>query len=100
MCRITILLLLICLASCGGYVEQVSQKAEKGFLKFTGNTQSVTVSIDNNNPFSIEQEDPDKEVVYEVKPGNHSVKAYRGTQLVVNRTVYVNNQVTMEIPIP
>jgi len=95
---------IVCLVFCacsGGYVESVTQKSEKGFLKFTGNTQSVTVSIDGKDAFPlVPAKDSDKEVVYEVKPGNHRVTVFRNNQMIVDRTVYVDNQVTMEINIP
>jgi len=90
---------LLFFACAGGYVEGVSQKAEKGFLKFTGDTQSVTVVVDGKEPFLLEQ-DEDKEVVYEVKPGNHQVQAYRNNQLIMDRMVYVDNQATMEVNLP
>ncbi len=82
--------------SCGGYNEGVVQKAEKGFLKFVGDINTVTVAIDEGEGFSL---DPKIEV-YQVKPGKHSLKVYRNNQLIVNRVVLVDNQTTMEIQIP
>ncbi|MEX2117266.1 MAG: hypothetical protein WEB37_10280 [Bacteroidota bacterium] len=90
---------LLFFACAGGYVEGVSQKSEKGFLKFVGNTQFATVSIDGKPAFSL-AEDKEKDVVYEVKPGNRQVRVFRNNQLVVDRNVFVDNQATMEINIP
>ena len=95
------MLSLLFFACSGGYVEGVSQKSEKGFLKFVGNTQSVTVSVDGKEAFPlVAAKDSDKDVVYEVKPGNHQVKVFRNNQLIVDRVVYVDNQTTMEINVP
>lgn len=96
-------LAIICLTfiSCsGGYVEGVSQKAEKAFLQFTGNVDYVTVSIDDSETFALERRKEKKDVVYEVKPGNHRLKIYRNNQLIVDRVVFVDNQTTMEIKVP
>jgi hypothetical protein len=38
--------------------------------------------------------------LYEVKPGRHAVKVYRNNELVVDRTVIVDNQTTFEVDIP
>jgi ABC-type antimicrobial peptide transport system permease subunit len=82
--------------SCGGYNEGVLQKAEKGFIKFVGDTKTVTVAIDGAEGFTL---DPKIEV-YQVQPGRHTIKIFRNNELVVNRVVLVDNQVTMEIQIP
>lgn len=94
-----VIIALMFFACSGGYVEGVSQKSEKGFLKFTGNTQSATVSVDGKPAFSLSA-DQDKDVVYEVPPGNRLIKVYRNNQLIVDRVVYVDNQTTMEINVP
>jgi hypothetical protein len=82
--------------SCGGYNEGVVQKSEKGFLKFSGRYDRITVVIDNGESITHEN----KELVYELKPGKHQVKVYRSGQLVIDRIVFVDNQTTTEIEIP
>lgn len=93
----TMLLLLgIVFSACGGYTEGVVQKAEKGYLKFVGNVQNVTVVIDGGESISLEA----KSQVYQVKPGRHEVKALRGGQVILNRSIVVDNQTTVEVEIP
>ncbi|MDD8018709.1 MAG: hypothetical protein PHP42_10085 [Bacteroidota bacterium] len=81
--------------SCGGYNEGVIQKSERGQLKFVGNVLQASVSIDDGESFVLDKAD----VVYQIKPGTHVVKVYKNNQLVVNRNVFVDNGVTMEIEI-
>jgi len=85
------------LISCGGgYTTGVIQKSEKGFLKFVGNKEAIMISVDNGTQFPY-----DKKIdLYEVKPGKHAVKVYRNNQIVVDRTVIVDNQTTFEIEVP
>lgn len=82
--------------SCGGYREGVIQKTEKGQIKFIGNTIEASVSIDNGELFKIGKID----ALYQIKPGLHLIKIYKKDQLVLNRNVYVDNGVIMEIDIP
>jgi hypothetical protein len=93
---IPIILVSLFIISCGGYNTGIVQKTEKGFFKFVGNINSVTVAIDDGEGLSL---DPKTEV-YQVKPGKHSIKIYRNNQLILDRVVIVDNQTTMEIQIP
>jgi hypothetical protein len=81
--------------SCG-YQEGIVQKSEKSFLKFTGNPAEVTIQIDDMQPFAVATSDK----LYQVSPGKHMVKAYRNGELIVNRLLILDNQVTMEVTIP
>jgi hypothetical protein len=91
-----LLLSVLVFSACGGYTEGVVQKAEKGYLKFVGNVQSVTVVIDNGDSISLEATSQ----AYQVKPGPHEIKAMRGGQLILNRSIVVDNQTTVEVEIP
>ncbi len=82
--------------ACGGYSSGTIQKSEKGFLKFTGNNESITISIDNGTQFPYDV----KIDLYEVNPGRHTVKVYRNNQIVVDRIIIVDNQTTFEIDVP
>lgn len=86
----------ILFAACGGYNEGVVQKSEKGFIKFTGNTAQIILKIDSGTPFQYDKESP----VYQVKPGKHTVQVIRNDEVIVNRTVLIDNQTTMEIEVP
>lgn len=96
---IVVAISLLSFACSGGYVEGVSQKTEKGFLKFVGNVAAVSVSIDGKDPIVL-SEDEDKDVVYEVKPGSHQIRAFRNNRIILDRVVYVDNSTTMEVSIP
>ncbi|MCX6141882.1 MAG: hypothetical protein NTZ35_01555 [Ignavibacteriales bacterium] len=91
-----LLLVSLFFSACGGYSEGVLQKAEKGYLKFVGNVQNVTVVIDGGDAISLEA----KNQVYQVKPGRHEVKAMRDGQMILNRILVVDNQTTVEVEIP
>jgi hypothetical protein len=91
-----IFLLSIFFAACGGYNEGVVQKSEKGFLKFTGNISQIVIKIDDAAPFNYDKNNP----VYQIKPGKHTVLVIRNDEIIVNRTVLVDNQTTMEIEVP
>ena len=93
---IGLIILCITLGSCGGYTTGTIQKSEKGFLKFTGNTTGVMISVDDGTQFPYNP----KVELYEVKPGKHAVKVYRNNEVVVDRTVIVDNQITFEVDVP
>ncbi len=92
---IALLFASVLLSSCGGYTETV-QKAGKGYLKFVGNTEELMITIDDGSPFAF---DPEIEL-YQVGPGKHSVKVTRENQVVVNRTIIVDSEITTEITVP
>lgn len=83
-------------AACGGYNEGVVQKSEKGFLKFTGKTTQIIIRIDGGTPFNYDIKNP----LYQVKPGKHAVQVIRNNEIIVDRTVFVDNQTTLEIEVP
>jgi hypothetical protein len=92
---LALLLFSLMLASCGGYTETI-QKAEKGYLKFVGNTAETTITIDDGSAFSY---NPEIEL-YQVRPGRHIVKVFRNNQVIVNRIIIVENEITTEIIVP
>jgi hypothetical protein len=94
--NILILLLSIFLFSCGGYNSGIIVKDSKGYLKFMGNTDGISVSIDDAPAFKLER---DVEL-YELNPGNYNIKVYRDDIVVVNRTIIVDQQTTYEIEVP
>jgi hypothetical protein len=93
---LAVLLLSMVVFSCGGYTTGTIQKVEKGFLKFVGNPQGVMITIDEGTPFAY---NPEIEL-YSLAPGKHTVKVSRNNQMLVNRTIILDNQVTMEIEVP
>jgi len=84
------------LISCGGYNEVVLLKADNGFIKFVGNTNAISIVIDDGKEMLLNNEID----VYQVSPGKHKVEIFRNSQLLVKRTVIIDTQTTMEIQIP
>lgn len=104
-----LIFLVMVIVSCG-YKEGVIQRADKSFLNFTGNLQEASVQIDNAEPFMLKSYVVDaegqqravdnKNKLYQISPGKHNVKVYRGGQLVVNRILILDNNVIKEVQIP
>ncbi len=84
------LLILAC-----GHVEGTIQKAERGFLVFTGNLEDVSIEIDKLDPFT-----PSYGKHYQLPPGKHVLTAYRGGAPVLSKVIFLGDQVTMEIRLP
>lgn len=66
-----------------GYQKGIIQKAEKSFLKFSGNWGNVSVQIDDKEPFVLksiatsddsEKRDIAENKIYQILPGKHSLK--------------------------
>ena len=91
-----VLLASMFIVSCGGYTTGTIQKTEKGFLEFVGNPQGVMITIDEGTPFAYNPEIQ----LYSLAPGKHSVKVSRNNLLLVDRAIFLDNQVTMEIDVP
>lgn len=92
---IQIIIIIALIVGCGGYNTGTIQKAEKGFIKFSGNTFDIKVSIDNGTQFAIEKTVDQ----YELTPGKHFVKVYRDNKLLVDRVIIIDNQTTFEIEV-
>ena len=80
--------------SCA-YTTGSIQKAEKSFVKFSGNLENVEVSIDDLSPFI-----PSIDKHYQLSPGTHTVRAYRKGQVVLNRVIIFADQVVTEVNVP
>jgi hypothetical protein len=84
------------LSSCGGYNTGILQKSDKGFIKFSGNTVGMSISLDDGVRFTKDE----KVDLIELKPGKHTIKVFRDETLMVNRIIIVENQNTIEIEVP
>jgi len=87
------------LISCG-YQTGVIQKAEKGYIQFSGDWSmgEVIVKIDDREP--IVPNPSDKKILYEITPGKHSIQIVRNNKLVVDRMIFLDSQATYEVEIP
>ena len=86
--------LIFLLMSACGYKEGISVSKQSSYLYFTGDTGSVTVSIDGGERFGVQ---PGRDHLYEIQPGTHSVRIYRGSSIVVERQIYISDGVSKEI---
>ena len=93
---IQLILFATIIVGCGGYNTGIIQKAEKGFIKFSGNTLDATVSIDNGKEIKILQTIDQ----YEIKPGKHTIQVFKNNKQVVNRIIIVDNQTIFEVDVP
>ena len=75
-------------------------------MRFTGNWKNVTIQIDDITPFTLksiadsEENTTDDKKLYQVSPGRHSVKVYRGGNIIVNRILFIDNHATAEVIVP
>lgn len=88
--------LVLVLSACG-YREGIIQSDSKSYLVFTGNIQDTTVSIDNVDPFPLE-DNADK-VHYQVSHGKHLITIKRDNKLIINREIFLGKGMTKEINI-
>ena len=87
-----------------GVKTGVVQKADYAYLKFTGNLDSASVIIDDGkysfDLFTYYNDPTKKRSLYKISKGKHRIQVYKNDILVVDRTIFVDNHVTMEIDIP
>ena len=95
---ITLFLIVSFLISCAAHQEGIIQQADRSYIMFTGNVKEVTVQIDDEKPFQLEGEK--RKTLYQIRPGKHTVKAFRRSELIVKRLLFLDNQMTMEVLIP
>jgi hypothetical protein len=95
MTKFFIFLLSVMFILACGHTEGTIQKADQSFIVFSGNLDNVEIRIDDLEPFA-----PLIGKHYQLKPGQHYVTAYRGEALLVDRKIFLENQVTTEINIP
>ena len=79
-----------------GYKEGVVTPEQKSYLYFTGNVTDVKVSVDNGEGFLVEE---GRNHQYQLNAGKHTVKIYRGNEMIINRDVFVSDGVSKEIEV-
>ncbi|MGO9613071.1 MAG: hypothetical protein ACLPX5_08550 [Dissulfurispiraceae bacterium] len=103
-----LMLLTACLLlyACGSY-EGTIQKADKSYLKFTGNWQNTVVQIDGTQSFELRApsstDDPrtsPSNTLYQLSPGKHRVTVTRGGIVVVDKLIFLKNDGTTEVLVP
>lgn len=109
---ITLLLLLFFTSCIVGRREGTVQSADKCFLHFTSsdtNNESANFSlvIDDGSSFEIK---PDiisnsnsrfsQKKLYQILPGNHTIKVNKNGNLIIQKKIFISNQETMEVSLP
>ncbi len=92
---LSVVFLFFALTSCG-YQEGIVKKSDRGFLWFTGRTDDATVKIDEAEPFSLKEGN----VVYQITPGQHTIKVFRNGRIVIDRVLFIDSQFTKEVELP
>ncbi len=87
---------LLLLSGCA-YNQGVVQHEETAFLKLIGNLENASLQIDDNQVIVIEK--PDKDIVYQIKPGTHIITVYKNGEIVVKRELYFDDQITREVTV-
>jgi hypothetical protein len=87
------------LLSCG-YQTGVIQKAEKGYIQFSGSwgLDEVIVKIDDGETFRPKPSDTS--TLFEITPGKHSIQIIRNNKVVIDRMIFLDSQATYEVKIP
>ena len=95
---ISLNLLLFCACSFNANSGTI-QKAEKSYLKFIGNSDGVSVLIDDDNSFKLAGTIENKDMVYQLTHGKHKLKVFRNNNLISERIIFLEDNGTMEIMI-
>ena len=95
--KMTIISIALLLFMGCAYNTGIVQRAEKSYLQFIGNSEGVSVIIDENNAFGLSTT---KDTLYQLSQGKHTLKIYRNNNLIVARIIFLEDQETMEIIIP
>lgn len=95
--KMTILCIVFLLFVGCAYNTGTIQRAEKSYLQFLGNTEGVTVVIDENVSLGLSNED---NALYQLDHGKHTIRIYRNNNLIIDRVIFLEDHATMEIIIP
>tara|TARA_Y100000768_G_C23896557_1_gene642897 strand:- start:550 stop:870 length:321 start_codon:yes stop_codon:yes gene_type:complete len=95
------LLFLLIFSGCVKDVKtEILQKSEFSYLKFKGNYESIFVVVnDGEYEFNLDSLE-ENEVLYKIEQGKHRIQIYRNNNLISDRLIFLENQVTTEILIP
>ncbi len=107
--NILLLLLLVCSLSACHY-ERIKLDSSVGTIEFTGDYKNVQFYIDDKGPITIGYETVKTETgsevsqlaprTYKMNEGQHRVKVYKNSVLVVDRIIFIKSQMHQEVFIP
>jgi len=95
--KMTIISIIFLLIAGCAYNTGTTQRAEKSYLQFLGNTEGVSVIIDENVSFGLSIEN---DTLYQLNHGKHTIRVYRNNKLIIDRVIFLEDHGTMEIIIP
>ena len=58
------------------------------------------ILIDENNTFELAETKENKDMLYQLSHGKHTLKIYRNKNLIIDRIIFLEDHGTMEIIIP
>lgn len=90
------ILVFFLLTNCA-YNEGVIQKDNTAYLKLTGNTENISLQIDDGK--EIQLTEILDNTVYEIEPGTHVITIRRYSEIIVQRKLYFDNQITKEVKV-
>lgn len=79
-----------------GHKEGTVTATKKSYLYFTGNVSNVTVSVDGGEKFNVIAGQNNQ---YSIYPGKHLVEVYRNGKIIVQRKIYVGDDIAKEIEV-
>ncbi|MFT7860777.1 MAG: hypothetical protein ABXS93_07555 [Sulfurimonas sp.] len=92
----TLLITLVVLLSGCGSKTGVQTSAQESYLYFNGDTDDITVSIDQGEAFEVESGQNNQ---YSIKPGKHTVEILKDGVLIQKREIYVGDGIAKEIKV-
>lgn len=93
---ITLLFIVLLTFTGCGYKEGIKTSGQKAYLYFTGNVDDANVVIDNGPGFAVKAGVNNQ---YQIKPGKHLVQVFKNNVMVVNREIYVGDEIAKEIEV-
>ena len=104
-----IMFVLIFTACTVGTQTQKVQVPDRAYITVVGNPDNyedaqIMLQYDDKEKFPVkirkEGTRKFKKYLYEIVPGQHTLKVYNGNQLLISRKIFISNQETKEIQLP
>lgn len=64
----------------------------------SGNCHGLILELDESTKIKMDENCNKK--LYEISPGNHVIKVYKGNSLLVNKALLMSNRTTEEVVVP
>jgi len=91
----------ICCLFCScAYKETIKTGGDYAYLAFVGRTDGAVVVVDGQLMYDLSNNDPKKDIRYEIKPGRHLIEVKRGDDVVVRRDLMFGVGTVTEVSIP